>query len=493
MDMYDEDSGTRKPKSAILRPYQESLLANIFDAVAAGCRRLMVQAPTGAGKTIIAASINRKMIEDGYGTIFTVPWIGLIDQTVEKFRAEGIEDIGVIQADHPLTNPAARVQIASVQTLLDRDIPAGDLVMIDEAHRWYDFYRDWMARPQWANVPFIGLSATPWTHGLGKHYSKLIVATTITELIEQGYLSNFKAYAPSSPDLAGVRTVAGDYHEGDLARIMGDKTLVGDVVATWVKRGEGRPTIVFSVDCAHAKHLQEGFEAAGIRSAYIEASTSLAEREAIKLAFHVGEIKVVCNVGCLTTGIDWDVRCIILARPTKSEILFTQMIGRGLRPADGKTELLILDHSSNHTRLGFVTDIHHEILDDGEPKPKQESRKPPPNECSMCSYLKPPQVWKCPACGFAPPRPVPACLPGQLAEIKPSEHDEKMMRFYRELKWHAFVKGYKQGWIGFQFQKKFGRWPPSSFSALEAVQPSLATRTWLREQAYLFAMSRSAS
>jgi superfamily II DNA or RNA helicase len=141
--------------------------------------------------------------------------------------------------------------------------------------------------------------------------------------------------------------------------------LVADVVETWIKRGENRSTLCFAVDRAHAKNLQQQFESAGIRCGYIDAYTDSEERERIADLFHDGTYRVVCNVGCLTTGVDWDVRCIILARPTKSEMLFTQIIGRGLRTADGKDDCLILDHSETHLRLGFVTDIHHESLDEG--------------------------------------------------------------------------------------------------------------------------------
>jgi DNA repair protein RadD len=479
--------------SKILRPYQEALLCSVFDAIAAGWRRIMVQAPTGAGKTIIAATAVKQHIDDlGGRVIFVAPAISLIDQTVERFRGEGIDDIGVIQADHILTNPAACVQIASAQTLLHRPIPPADFVMIDEAHRWYDFYGEWMQKAEWLDVPFIGLSATPWTRGLGLHYEKLIVATTTAELIAADFLTKFRAYAPSAPDLSGVRTVAGDYHEGDLARVMDHQTLVGDVVGEWVKRGEGRPTFCFAVTRAHADHLAQRFEAAGIHAAYVDAATSFDERDEIKRAFHSGEIKVVCNVGVLTTGIDWDVRCIILARPTKSEILFVQIIGRGLRTADGKDDLLILDHAGNHARLGFVTDIHHEILDDGAPKAKQGPRDNLPNECSMCAYIKPRDVRKCPACGFAPPQQMPVCLPGNLNEIQQPTHDERIIQFYRELKGYAEIKGFRSGWVAHKFKDKFGNWPPRSFTAFPGAAPSPAVSNWIREMARAYYNSGAA-
>src|SRR6185369_14279329 len=104
--------------------------------------------------------------------------------------------------------------------------------LIDEAHRVFSFVEDWMVRDDWAAVPFIGLSATPWTKGLGRLYDRLIIAATTAELIRDGYLSQFRVFAPSHPDLTGVRTVAGDYHEGDLATAMNERTLVADVVST---------------------------------------------------------------------------------------------------------------------------------------------------------------------------------------------------------------------------------------------------------------------
>ena len=220
--------------------------------------------------------------------------------------------------------------------------------------------------PEWQRVPFVGLSATPWTKGLGKHYDDLIVAATTAELIDKGFLSPFRVYAPAHPDLSAVKIVAGDYHEGQLSEAMSQPVLVADTVSTWLRLGEDRPTLCFAVDRAHARRLADEFEAAGVPTGYVDANTPADERERIGQRLREGQIKVVCNVYCLTTGVDWDVRCIILARPTRSEILYTQIIGRGLRTAEGKSDCLILDHSDTTLRLGFVTDIHHETLDDGQ-------------------------------------------------------------------------------------------------------------------------------
>ena len=121
-----------------------------------------------------------------------------------------------------MTDWSRPVQVASVQTLQRRPIPEADVVIIDECHRWFDFYPKWMMDPAWQSRKFIGLSATPWTRGLGRYFDDLIIAATTGDLIAGGYLSPFRVFAPSHPNLTGVRTVAGDYHEGDLSGVMND-------------------------------------------------------------------------------------------------------------------------------------------------------------------------------------------------------------------------------------------------------------------------------
>jgi superfamily II DNA or RNA helicase len=478
-----------------LRPQQAQLLEDIDRTMAGGCQRIVVQAPTGFGKTIIAATIAGSILHSGKRAIFTVPALSLIDQTVEKFYAEGVRDVGVIQANHRMTNYARRIQVASAQTLQRRQIPAADLVMIDEVHKWFEFYAQWLKHPQWSDVPFIGLSATPWTRGLGRYFDRLIIGATTQELIDAGYLSKFRVFAPASPDLSDVRTVAGDYHEGDLSQAMDQSTLVADVIDTWVERAAGRPTLCFAVDRAHAKHLQEEFIQAGVPAAYIDAYTEAAERNAIATQFHSGAVRVVCNVGCLTTGIDWDVRCLILARPTRSEMLFVQMVGRGLRTADGKPDCLIFDHSDNHVRLGFVTDISRNELDDGRERQKAvpKEKEVLPKKCPKCTFLKPPKALTCPCCGFTPE---PKCKienrEGKLVEFtsryqaKAAPTEPHPHEFYGELKSIAQERGYQRGWIAHKFKEKFGHWP-DGLDHIAAIQPKSATRSWVKSRQIAYA------
>jgi len=482
-----------------LRPHQVQAMALLRQSLGSGHKRVVVQAPTGFGKTILSAAIVEGALRKGNRVIFCVPSLSLIDQTVMAFHREGITEVGVIQANHELTNYSKPVQVCSIQTIQRRkQIPHADIVVVDECHVLFKFYAEWME--MWNQIPFVGLSATPWTVGLGKLYQDLVIASTTMDLIDQGYLSPFRVYAPSHPDLSGVRTVAGDYHEGDLGEAMDKDALVADIVETWLKLGEMRPTLCFGVNRVHAKHMQQRFESVGVPTGYIDSYTPPQEREEVRKRFASGEFKLVCNVGCLTTGVDWDVRCIILARPTKSEMLYTQIIGRGLRTADGKDDCLILDHSDTTIRLGFVTDINHERLKDGTKGDKEvKKREALPKECAKCAFLKPPKTHACPACGFKP-EPVNEIQESSGELIELGDHKKKKksnkewtpsekMTFFGELKALGKHYGYKEGWAANKYRDRFGVWP-NAYSDAPLVAPSMATQSWVRSTQIKWAKGR---
>lgn len=471
-----------------LRPYQIDALQNIRETIAQGVRRVVLQASTGAGKTKIAAAIVDGALRKKNRLAFVVPAISLVDQTVESFYAEGVRDIGVIQANHQMTNWSQPVQVCSIQTIASRKaFPEAQVVVRDEVHTLYEADKTWLIHPDWQKVPFIGLSATPWSRGLGKYFQTLLVAATTSDLIAQGYLSPFRVFATGHPDLAGVKTVAGDFHEGQLSDAMQSGSLMADIVQTWKVHWGRDKTLCFAVDRAHAQALQKRFEEAGISCGYQDANTPDAERREIKRKFHNGEYQVISNIGTLTTGVDWDVRCLILARPTKSEILFTQIIGRALRTAPGKIDALILDHSDTTARLGFVTDIHHEILDDGKPSDKAKPTPPLPKECKGCGVLMPKRMAACPNCGFkAEVTSGYVERDGELVEIKPGQVGAKKgkkreytmaekARWFAELKAYGIAHGRKDGWASWTYKEKFGAWPdwsikniaPAAFAGTE--------------------------
>lgn len=467
-----------------LRDYQNAAIDNLRDTLRRGVKRVVLQMPTGAGKTALAGAIVRMATDRGKKVIFTVPALSLVDQTVESFESDGVLEIGVMQAFHERTDGLAPVQVCSVQTLMRRKIPKADLVIVDEAHVLFKFYKKWFNMPEWKDVPIIGLSATPWAKGMGDLYQELIIGTTTQKLIDEGYLSDFRCFAPSKPDLSRVRTLAGDYHEGDLGEVMDDKAIVADIVKTWLEKGENRPTLCFAVNRAHAIHIQDQFLRHGVPAGYMDAFTKLPDRQEIQRRFKDGELKVVCNVGVLTTGVDWDVRCIILARPTKSEMLYTQIIGRGLRTAEGKDHCLILDHSATVMKLGFVTDIHHDTLKSGEKgasKSERERETPLPKECPVCTALKPAKARICPNCGHESlPMAEVRTVRGELVEIKQAKdgkiesfkkkYDDRA-KFHAMLLWYANKHGYKPGWAAYKFKEIYKTWPPKN--APEPIEPSL--------------------
>jgi DNA repair protein RadD len=477
-----------------LHEHQKLAEAQLRESLRSGHKRPIIQSPTGSGKTVLAAAIVEKALAKGKRVIFTVPKLSLIDQTVERFNEEGIRAIGVIQGYHPGTDGTQPVQVASIQTLRRRQLPEADLVLVDEAHEVHDFYRDWMEKPEWKNVPFVGLTATPWTKGLGRLYDDLIVPTTTAELIEKKFLSKFKVFAPSHPDLAGVKTVAGDYHEGQLSAVMSEAKLTADVVQTWLDKGEDRPTLAFCVDLAHARKLADEFNSRGVVCGYVDAYTDRRARNELGEAFRARHVQVICSVGTLTTGIDWDVRCIILARPTKSEILYVQIIGRGLRTGVGKDHCLILDHSDTTLKLGFVTDIHHEELDDGKPNRSAKAsiaEEKKPRECPACKALKNTHV--CLSCGFAPQRQSQLKVQdGELVELdyrkgKAPIGDKQSL--YSGLLFYAGSRGYKKGWAAQQYRQAFGVWPRGL--AERPVPPTIEQSQWIKSRQIAFAKGRA--
>lgn len=457
--MFDLLSTAPKPKT--LRKHQRRAIDLIRSSLGKGNRRVVCQGPTGFGKTLTAAKIIEGALDKGNRVIFTAPAISLIDQTVDAFENEGIRNIGVMQANHPRTDPWARVQIASVQTLAQREIPEASLVIVDECHIRSRVIERMMDERE--DVFFIGLSATPWAKGMGLRWQDLVIPVTIGELIEDGYLSKFRVFAPDVPDLSGVKTVAGDYHEGESAAVMEGKALMASVVETWLAKGDNRPTLLFGVNRAHAKALAEDFERAGVSTAYVDAFTDVVERKLIERRFRSGEVKIACSVRTLTTGIDWPVSCIIDAAPTKSIMLHVQKIGRGLRVNDGTEDLLVLDHAGNSLRNGLVTDIHRDRLDTTAPGERQvaERKEKLPKECGNCAALH--TGLTCPFCGHER-KPVPGVetVDGELIELtpgKPKATREDKQRFYGMALWIARQRGYARGWAANKYREKFDVWP----------------------------------
>ena len=474
---------------------------DLAGAMKAGYKRIILKLPTGGGKTVIAADIARMAMERQKRMLFLVDAISLIDQTVERFTENGIDQVGVIQAMHPATDYMKPIQVASIQTMAKRpkvlDRWPFHIIVVDEAHCQYEFVNKLMKR--WSNLPFIGLTATPKGKGMAKHWETVVVGSTIRELIGLGRLSPYRIFAASNPDLKGIRTRKGDFETGSLSQRMQEGALVSKPVDHWIEHGEGRPTLVFCVDRTHAKFTQKQFIERGIPCGYIDAYTEREERATIAREFNEKRLGVVVSVGCLTKGVDWDVRCIVLLRPTKSEMLYLQIIGRGLRTADGKDDCLILDHSDTALRLGFPEDVDERMdeLDEGK-KPESGDRlkeDPLPKQCKACGFIKPAKVHKCPACGFAPERQHAGDeVDAQLEELVPKAKQKinrdtpkaQKAAFYAGLQWQAREKGYKPGWAARQYKERFGVYP-NAYKSVRPSEPDKFTRDWITSRKIAYA------
>ena len=483
-----------------LRDYQCHAIDELRVAIKE-TKKPVLSSPTGSGKTRIASEIFAMARQRGKRVAFVVPFLSLIGQTWKAFVAAGIDEdeMGVIQADHVLTNWIKPVQICSIDTLARRKkLPEVDIVIFDECHKRSKVHKRWMDEAP--NTRFIGLSATPWAKGMGEIWDQMIIVSTPSKLIKEGYLSTFRFFAPASPDLSGVKIRMGDYAEDQLSKAMNKQELVADIVTTWMKRGENRPTFCFAVDCAHAMEIQRQFNNAGIPAGYIDAYTEVANREAMIEQLRNGEIKVICNVGTMTTGVDAPfVSCIILARPTKSEMLYIQIIGRGLRLSEGKTDCLILDHSDTGLRLGLPDEIEYDDFVDApleiEKKAKKDREEPLPKKCPVCQFLKRPKERVCPACGFEPvKRSEVEVLEGELVEFrkasKPAKptYDEKQV-FWSGALFYAKERGYKQGWAAHLYKQRFGVWPQGLAERPE--YPTQGVLNYIRSRNIAWAKSKN--
>ena len=490
-----------------LRPHQERAIAMLRQSLVEGHRRPIIQASCGFGKTVLAAHVVTGALRKGKRVAFTVPDLSLVDQSFSRFVENGIspDDIGVIQADHEWRRANAPVQICSVQTVARRGFPDVDFVVVDECHVSYKAIEDWKA--EGPNKIFVGLSATPWARGMAETWDDLLIPSTMNDLIRDGFLSPFRCFAPSHPDLSDVKVFAGDYAEAELSKKMRAPTLIADVVQNWLEKGEDRPTLCFAVDRAHAELLHLQFESVGVVSAYVDANTTRDERLEIGKRFQAGETKIIVSVGTMTRGVDYDVRCIIFARPTKSAMFFVQALGRGGRTANGKDHCLVFDHTNTTQELGLVNDIHYPKLLPGkrsEPteKEKPEKKPPLPRECPRCTCLVPVLTRDCPSCGFQ--LKIVSNVrteDGELEEIgvlkklskkknRDMSWDEKA-QFYAELKGYAIEKGYKEGYAAAKYKAMFSVWPNDPrVKYVESRTCGSITRSWIRGQQIRYAFGK---
>jgi len=496
-----------------LRSYQSEVIDRIAAEVAAGSRRVLLVAPTGSGKTICACAIVHKAVARGQRVLVVAHRRELITQASCKLHAAGV-DHGIVLAGFP-PRPHEAVQVASIPTLHARgvrtdtmEMPPADIIVVAETHHVRArTYRQILAA--YPNAIVIGLTATPCRgdgRGLGAAFDVLVECPPVAELTAAGYLVAVTIYAPSRPDLSGVRVERGDYVERQLAERMDKPQLVGGIVEHWHRLAERRRTVAFCTGVGHSLHTRDEFRRAAVLAEHIDGSTPLEERDAILTALGRGEVEVVCNAMVLTEG--WDcpeVGCLVLARPTKSLGLYRQMVGRVLRPAPGKADALVLDHAGAVFQHGFPDDpIAWTLSEDNRAENKAHAargkyRMPALTTCPECAAVRL-QGQPCPVCSW---RPQPKAGPVEIAEgelgrvarnrivsANVATADERT-RFYATLLYIGNERGYARGWAAHKYREKFSDWPATRFVA--PVVPDAAMRAWVRSRqiAYAKAMAKA--
>lgn len=346
-----------KPKPQ-LRYYQINAKNAVYAAFRSGKQSVLLQLQTGGGKSVIFSAVCNDVVARKR-ILLLVHRKELVLQAQEHLYKWGII-ADVIMPDYTYM-PNARVQVASVQTLvrrLEKRPPAPpDLIITDECHHAVaSTYREiYSAFP---NAHHLGVSATPCRtdgSGLDDIFQELILGPTVGELIANGHLVKPRVFAsPLKFDLSRVKTVTGDYDKGQLAELMNKEYLIAGLVESWQKHAYGKRAVVFAVNVAHSEAIAELYRQAGIPAAHIDGTTPDRQRASILRRYAEGEILVLTNCDIVSEGYDVPaIECVQLAAPTQSLARYLQRVGRGLRPLPGKDEAIILDHADCVFTHGF--------------------------------------------------------------------------------------------------------------------------------------------
>lgn len=478
-----------------LRELQTKLIANISAAFKAGNKNVMVAAPCGFGKTEISTAMLIETNKNYKKGAFICDRISLINQTSERFDKYGLPH-GIMQAQHFRYDSAARIQLCSIQTLLRREWPETNLMVVDEAHILSKAMRE---RLEKRDCFAVGLSATPITVGLGKYFDTVINAATTNELIARGDLVPFRVFAATEPDMKDVHVKAGEYDEKETEKL--SMPIVGDVVSEYLSHGKGKKFICFAVSVLHAEELRRQFNNAGIVTELYTYRQDDDEKVATVKEFRKPDsyIRGLISIESLTRGFDVaDVEVLILARPLRKALhVFIQMLGRVLRTASGKTEAIVLDLSGNTIRFWAKLQKYLEDgvteLDDGKKKDKekQEPKEKEPVKCPVCHHVHMPAPT-CPACGHIYAKSmVIQHEAGILHEINVAERNAATAKEHKwqvELLGLAAERGYNPGWAYHKFIEKFGHKPEYGYP--KPKTPSTEVKNWVTSRNIAYAMAK---
>jgi superfamily II DNA or RNA helicase len=350
----------------ILYPFQREAKEAVLRHWEIGHKAALVSLPTGSGKTIVFSDILQSSLSGGSGKgLVLVHRDELLRQAIEKLRLVWPK-AGISTVEAGYGNYAGQITIASVMSIVRRldKIPRMGKVVTDEAHHaparsWLKIYkRIGELFPDWQH---LGVTATPIrTKGLADLeaiFGKPVYVKSIFELIVEGYLSPLKGLEVRTEiSVEGVGVQGGDFIAEELSRAINTKERNRLVVENYLELAADRKALVFAADLNHAKDLAAVFKTHGVHAAWISGKTPLSLRRSILEKLRGGEVRVIVNCMVFTEGFDEpSLDAILVARPTRSLVLYCQMIGRGLRPYPGKKNCLFIDFVDNSSKHRLIS------------------------------------------------------------------------------------------------------------------------------------------
>jgi superfamily II DNA or RNA helicase len=394
-----------------LRPYQTALIDAIRKKFRSGKKRVILCAPTGAGKTVIFSSVVIQTLSKLFDNraLIVTDRIELLSQTwraLDKIGAEPVIYDAKTPPNADLSQP--RVVVAMVETLKRRaksgklNMGAFDIVIIDEAHKG-NFSAIFEIFPE---SFYIGATATPIATKKDKplktFWNDIVVEVDTPDLVESEYLVKCRPFAMTAVDTSNLKydSKKGDYSDASLYAEYNKRTVYDGMLKAIRERIGTKKTIVFCVSIEHTENTYRELISAGYSAVMVTSNSTKEERAGAMNSFHSGESQFMVNCGILTTGYDHPaIEAVVLNRASKSLPLFLQCCGRGSRLYPGKTEYTLIDMGENIKEHGFWDDARDWVDWFHNPPKKGASKAPGVKECPKCQYLMPPRVMECPDCG----------------------------------------------------------------------------------------------
>lgn len=437
-----------------LRTYQADCIRDIRAALKTH-RRVLLQSPTGSGKTVMFAFITASVHKRNKRCLLLVHRDELVRQVTDALREFSVPH-GVIAAG---SFSRANIIVGSVWTVARRlgHMLPPDLIVIDEAHHSVSGSTWGKTLDAFPNSKNLGVSATPCRldgRGLDEMFDDLICGPSVGSLIDAGYLSNYELYAPSHVNTSRLHIRAGDYAKNELAAMMEGSKLTGDAVEHYRKLAHGKPGVAFCVSVRHAEQVAEAFRNAGYRSVSVDGKMEVHHRRKIMDGLRNGELDVLTSCELISEGVDVPrLECGILLRPTQSAALYLQQVGRCLRPYPGKSHAIILDHSGNAGAHGMPDDERVWSLKGLDNAHEPSEKKVGLRTCKKCFAVFRPAP-SCPRCGHVveiQPRVV-EHVSGELEKVNGSRQVQDMRveirkaRTLEALQELAKARNYRPGW-----------------------------------------------